>query len=220
MVSTDRNDPDGKLLPIANYGIAGDELITFEMDMKEFDNPSGSATAGVKIEWYDTNGSQISNTGDMKKQLTSEWATYRWNAGVPTDAVYVVIVPVQHDELSAGYDNLGFVPNPSITGEIATVSKLIVGGDEGVVFKDFSITVDGGAVVVDPFSISSISSITGGSVITWAGQSGVTYDVEYKTSLVGGTWTTTVSGVAGSDGAVSATSDVDAASAFFRVIGQ
>ena len=220
VVSTDRNDPDGKLLPIANYGIAGDELITFEMDMKEFDNPSGSATAGVKIEWYDTNGSQISNTGDMKKQLTSEWATYRWNAGVPTDAVYVVIVPVQHDALSAGYDNLGFVPNPSISGEIATVSKLIVGGDEGVVFKDFSITVDGGAVVVDPFSISSISSITGGSVITWAGQSGVTYDVEYKTSLVGGTWTTTVSGVAGSDGAVSATSDVDAASAFFRVIGQ
>jgi hypothetical protein len=174
----------------------------------------------VKIEWYDTNGSQISNTGDMKKQLTSEWATYRWNAGVPTEAVYVVIVPVQHDELSAGYDNLGFVPNPSISGEIATVSKLIVGGDEGVVFKDFSITVDGGAVVVDPFSISSISSITGGSVITWAGQSGVTYDVEYKTSLTGGTWTTTVTGVTGSDGAVSATSDVDAASAFFRVIGQ
>ena len=219
VVSTDRNDPDGKLLPIANYGIAGDELITFEMDMKEFDNPSGTATAGIKIEWYDENGSQISNTGDMKKSLTTEWATYRWNAGVPTDAVYIVLVPVQHDDLTAGYDNLAIVPNPAVSGAIPTVAKLIFGGDEGVTFKDVSITVDGGAVVVDPFSISSISSITGGSVITWTAQSGVTYEVQYKTSLVGGTWQTTGSSVTG-DGSVSATSDVDAASAFFRVIGQ
>ena len=38
-------------------------------------------------------------------------------------------------------------------------SRLIIGGDEGVVFKDLTLVADTGAVVVDPYSIGSISAI-------------------------------------------------------------
>ena len=228
VVSTDKNVGTAKWQAIADYGLNPGDLATFEMYMKKFDSGTGTETAGIKLEWGNeplgagtgvamlgANGS----TGDMKKSFTSEWAAYRWPVSVPSNATHVVFVPVQHDDVTTGYDDLGFVPNPTVDGAVATVSKLIFGGDEGVVFKNLSLTVAGGQVSVDPFSISSISSITGGSVITWTAQSGVTYDVEYKTSLVGGSWSTTVTGVTG-DGSVSATSDVDAASAFFRVIGQ
>ena len=85
------------------------------------------------------------STGDMKKSFTSEWAAYRWPVSVPSNATHVVFVPVQHDDVTTGYDDLGFVHNQSI----ATVAKLIVGGDQGVVFKDASITVDRGAVDTD-----------------------------------------------------------------------
>ena len=77
-----------------------------------------------------------------------------------------------------------------------------------------------GEVVVDPYSIGSISVIEEGFVITWSGQSGVTYDLEYKTSLIGGTWTKTLSILAEADGTVSATSTVQEAAAFFRVISE
>ena len=225
VVSTDNSDPANAEFPITDFGFAPEQLITFQMDMKEFSNPSGSAKGGIKIEFYDTNGAGVGdmdmggwrNWPERKVDITSEWATYRWQIGVPQGADFMKIVPVQHEEVSIGYDNLAFIPNPSYTTD--TTARIVFGGDDGVVFKDYSIVVDGGSVVVDPFSISSISSITGGSVITWTAQSGVTYEVQYKTSLVGGSWQTTGSAVTG-DGSVSATSDVDAASAFFRVIGQ
>ena len=80
-------------------------------------------------------------------------------ANAPQGADFMKIVPVQHEEVSIGYDN-----DPSYTAD--TTARIVFGGDDGVVIKDYSIVVDGGSVVVDPFSIGSISSITGGSVIT------------------------------------------------------
>ena len=225
VVSSDSSNPAAAEFQITDFGFQPEDLITFQMDMKEFSNPTGTATGGIKIEFFDVNGAAVGdmdmggwrNWPERKVEITSEWATYRWQIGVPAFTAYMKIVPVQHDLVSIGYDNLAFVPNPSYTTD--TTARIVFGGDDGVVFKDYSIIVDGGSVVVDPFSISSISSITGGSVITWTAQSGVTYEVQYKTSLVGGSWQTTGSAVTG-DGSVSATSDVDAASAFFRVIGQ
>ena len=196
------------------------------MDMKEFSNPTGTATGGIKIEFYDVNGAavgQIDKGGwfdwpERKVEITSEWATYRWQIGVPAFTAYMKIVPVQHDLVSIGYDNLAFVPNPSYTAD--TTARIVFGGDDGVVFKDYSVVVHG-EVVVDPYSIGSISAIEEGFVITWSGQSGVTYDVEYKTSLIGGTWTKTLNSVlAEGDGTVSATSSVQEAAAFFRVVGE
>ena len=210
---------DGKYLPLADYGLAGDQLITFQMDIKAFSSDNG--TAGIKFEFCNAAKDILNEaTREFTDAVESEWTTKRWNVGTPTEAVYVVVVPVQFGTIDTGYDNLGFVPNPSVDVPEAS-SRLIIGGDEGVVFKDLTLVADTGAVVVDPYSIGSISAIEEGFVITWSGQSGVSYDVEYKTSLIGGTWTKTLNSIlTEGDGTVSATSSVQEAAAFFRVVGE
>ena len=83
--STD-SDPANAEFPITDFGFAPEQLITFQMDMKEFSNPSGSAKGGIKIEFYDTNGAGVGdmdmggwrNWPERKVDITSEWATYRW----------------------------------------------------------------------------------------------------------------------------------------------
>ena len=109
VVSTNSSDPGAaEYLPFADYGFAPEQLITFQMDMKEFSNPSGSATGGIKIEFYDTNGATVgqidrggwSDWPERKVEITSEWATYRWQIGVPQGTDFMKIVPVQHDEVS------------------------------------------------------------------------------------------------------------------------
>ena len=84
------------------------------MDMKEFSNAGGN-TAGIKIESWG-GGQNLGNSGDMKTALTSEWATYEFTYTVDAGADALKFVPVQHEEISVGYDNIGVVPEPATIG--------------------------------------------------------------------------------------------------------
>ena len=96
-------------------GTAGEE-ITVTMDMKEFSNGGGN-TAGIKLKSWG-GGANIGNSGDMKTALTSEWATYTFTYTVDAGADALKFVPVQHEEISVGYDNIGVVPEPATMGLI------------------------------------------------------------------------------------------------------
>ena len=128
---------------ITDYGISGGDIVTFEMDMKQIESASGNETAGIIFEFYDDNGGVLDNSGELKRDLTSSWETYRWLISVPDEAVRVRITMIQHEDQTVGYDNLRFVPNPSPStpSEPETIAKLIFGGYGGITFKDLSIEV-------------------------------------------------------------------------------
>lgn len=103
-------------LPISYFtGISAGDTITVSMDMIELNNPSGTATAGIKMEsWSATD--HISNSGDMKVAVGTSWATYTWDYTIDAAATHLKFVPVQHEELSVGYDNVSVVPEPATLG--------------------------------------------------------------------------------------------------------
>ena len=101
-------------LSLASLGVSAGEEITITMDMKEFSNAGGN-TAGIKIESWG-GGVYLSDSGDMKTALTADWATYEFTYSVNAAADALKFVPVQHEEISVGYDNIGVVPEPATMG--------------------------------------------------------------------------------------------------------
>lgn len=99
--------------------------------------------------------------------------------------------------------------------------KVYVGGDDGVVFTDLLIqNPDPDPVVI------AITPIAEGSVISWDGEGGQTYDVQYAAVLSDPTTWTTDSSDGCSDilatvsGTISATSTVNEAAGFYQVISE
>ena len=76
------------------------------MDIKAFSSDNG--TAGIKFEFCNAAKDILNEaTREFTDAVESEWTTKRWNVGTPTEAVYVVVVPVQFGTIDTGYDNLG-----------------------------------------------------------------------------------------------------------------
>ena len=61
-------------------------------------------------------GSYLGDSGDMKTALTTDWATYEFTYTVNAAADALKFVPVQHEEIGVGYDNIGVVPEPATMG--------------------------------------------------------------------------------------------------------
>lgn len=103
-------------LPLSYFGLglAGGDDIVVHMDMIELANDGGN-TAGLKMESWSSTG-HISNSGDVKYTLTDTWETYTWNYTIDPTATHLKFVPVQHDGISVGYDNVGVVPEPATLG--------------------------------------------------------------------------------------------------------
>lgn len=114
MVATDGNGSEE--ISLASLGVSAGQEITVTLDMIEFSN-GGANTAGIKIESWG-GGSILGNSGDMKTALTSSWATYEFTYTVDAGADALKFVPVQHEEISVGYDNIGVVPEPATMGLI------------------------------------------------------------------------------------------------------
>lgn len=61
-------------------------------------------------------------------------------------------------------------------------------------------------------------------IFSWQGAADYTYELQYRTNLVSGSWLTDpspgASGIFSDGGSVSATSTVDSASVFYRIIAQ
>ena len=104
-----------ELIPLSYFGASAGDTITVTMDMIELNNPSGTATAGIKMESWA--GGHLSNSGDMKVAVAAgSWNTYTWDYTIDAAATHIKFVPVQHDELSIGYDNIGVIPEPATLG--------------------------------------------------------------------------------------------------------
>ncbi len=99
--------------------------------------------------------------------------------------------------------------------------RVYVGGGEGTIVKDFEITTEGGTTPVIGVNDLIIIPVSGGVALQWTSVAGQTYDVKYKTSLTGGSWTTDpspgCSGVSGTGGSLSATSTIGSDTAFYQV---
>ncbi len=98
-------------------------------------------------------------------------------------------------------------------------SSIYIAGDDGANYKDLVIEAEGAAPIVGVADLA-ITPISGGMLLTWTSVGGQTYDVEYKTDLTSGSWTTELSGIAGTGGSISATSTVSASEAFYQVSTQ
>ena len=101
--------------------------------------------------------------------------------------------------------------------------RVYVGGGEGTIVSDFEIVVT--SAPHPEFEVQGTDIVAGEAVFTWDGTSGYTYDLQYKTNLVTDlTWMTDpspgASGIYSTGGSISATSTVDAASVFYRIISQ
>jgi len=154
-----------------------------------------------------------------------------------TDAITTVTNRVRmiHDadaetitvELDTDYAGGAFVAD-RILGTHSTVGvwadmpqRIYIAAGAGVVLKDFSIT---SSLLVDVENLSISGPVAGGGmVLSWDGSAGQTYDVQYKTDLVAGTWTVDPSPgcsdiFAAASGTTSATSTVSAAEVFYQVI--
>jgi len=101
-------------IPLAYFGLSAGDTITLTLDMKEFSNDGGN-TAGMKIESWDA-GFLDNGAGDVKFALTSDWQTYTFDYTINAAATGLKFVPVQHDGISVGYDNIGVIPEPATLG--------------------------------------------------------------------------------------------------------
>ena len=104
-----------EIIPLSYFGVSAGDTITVTMDMIELNNPNGLETAGIKMENWTATG-VINDTGDMKVKVADVWTTYTWDFTIDSAATHIKFVPVQHNELSIGYDNVGVVPEPATLG--------------------------------------------------------------------------------------------------------
>ena len=105
----------GAPLPLSYFGLglAPGDTITVEMDMIELADPTG--TGGIKMESWTASG-VISDSGDMNKGITSEWATYSWDYTIAAGATHLKFVPLSVSGDHVGFDNVGVVPEPATLG--------------------------------------------------------------------------------------------------------
>jgi hypothetical protein len=99
-----------------------------------------------------------------------------------------------------------------------------VGGGEGTRVQDFEIIASRPVQPAFNIEIGGMTS-EGGMIFSWVGESGYTYELQYKTNLITDVeWMTDTSpgasNIFSEGGAVSATSTVDSASVFYRILAK
>jgi len=125
-VATDGSGTGNELIPLSYFGLglAAGDTITVEMDMIQFSGDAGE-TAGLKMESW-TTGGVISDSGDVKLAVAASWTTYSWDYTIAAGATHLKFVPVQHNGLSVGYDNVGVVPEPATMGLLAVAAGFLM----------------------------------------------------------------------------------------------
>lgn len=108
-----------EVIDLSYFGVSAGDTITVTLDLIEFSNnipgtePPALQGAGIKMESWGPSGF-ISSSGDIKFAPTGSWATYTYDYTIDPSAIGIKFVPVQHNEISVGYDNIGVVvPEPT-----------------------------------------------------------------------------------------------------------
>jgi hypothetical protein len=91
-------------------GLSGGDTMTFTMDMIGI---TIGGQPGVKLEAWNSGG-VISDTGDMRLDVTANWETYSWDYLLPAGTTHYKIVPLgDWGAGSTGFDNASIVPEPA-----------------------------------------------------------------------------------------------------------
>jgi hypothetical protein len=143
-----------------------------------------NAADGITGDWMDptggptTNWSEVpapgllpANAGTHRLRMTLDAATKQWTGSLDMDyagGAFVADATTPTYNLTNAYDDGGFILN----GFPTQPSKIYFGGDDGVIFKDFSVTV-GGAEDAD---FNNDGSVDGQDFLIWQRGLGVGVD--------------------------------------------
>ena len=119
---------------IGDLGVEAGNSYKVRMDMKLL---AGSNNGGIKLEYKDATGGNISDTGDMKPAFIgdgSTFETYEWDMNVPANTAAIKIVPLWGSDSSIAYDNVVIgaagsaaveftLPNEAISSSASVVYK-------------------------------------------------------------------------------------------------
>lgn len=138
-------------LALPSLGLAAGGNYTFSLDMKSLG--AGGVLAGIKLEGWNA-GAKVSDSGDLKFNITTNWATYTTNWTIPASATSIMFVPLSVDGGRVGFDNVGvIVPNTPLAVAISSPVN--------------------GATVTSNFTISATATVSPGTVTNVAFYDGV-----------------------------------------------
>ncbi len=223
---------DQALTNISAFGLSGGDTVTLSVDVRALTGQNGGG-AGVKFESWG-GGLKISDTGDIFfSGVTESWLTksvdYTIDSGA--DEIRIVLLTV------AGYASTPSEPSYYLFDDV----RLGRGGDILSPGTEYTFMVKArdtspaynetdwsapasatttGAAPVTPFDVQIAQIMAGEAIFNWDGVAGITYSVQYSTNLVTGPWMDDPGAMdlLSAGGAMSATSTVDGASIFYRVI--
>lgn len=215
---------------LVESGFSGGDTVTVAADVKALAGKNGGG-AGFKIEsWGD--GSMISDSGEISISPTESWENYSVDYTIAdgADEIRVVLLVVAGSDSEYLFDNLALFSGSSLTPGteytyLVRARDTSPNANETALSVPASATTTGSAPVPPAFSIDTAEFVSGvGAVFTWEGAAGYTYGVEYSTNLVTGPWNPDPShgayGILADGGLISATSTVESASVFYRIISQ
>jgi hypothetical protein len=160
----------------------------------EPDALKANAADGITGDWMDPTGAPTNDwsvvpatglvsgaAGTHRLRMTLDAATKKWTGSIDIDyagGAFVADVSTPTYDMTNAYDDGGFVVN----GWPTLPSKIYFGGDDGVIFKDFSVVVGGGPAGDADFNNDNI--VDGADFLIW--QRGVSGGTDNSTGDANG----------------------------------
>lgn len=141
-------------LALGSLGLVAGNSYTFSFDMKNLG--AGSALAGIKIEGWNA-GAIVSDSGDLKFNATTSWATYTTNWTIPATATSIKFVPLSVDGGHVGFDNIGVIVASS-----PLVVSITSPANSAVVITNFLIDA---AATVAPGTVTNVYFYDGATLL-------------------------------------------------------
>ncbi|HKL21786.1 MAG TPA: hypothetical protein VJ904_08270 [Tichowtungia sp.] len=215
---------------LASTGFSGGDMITVAADVRALAGKNGGG-AGVKIESWG-GGSLISDSGEISISPTESWDNYSVDYTIASgaDEIRIVLLVVGGSDSEYLFDNVAAFSGSSLTPGTEYTYRVKArdtspNKNETAWSAPLSATTTGSSP--QPAFDVSLGGMTaaGGMIFNWQGTAGRIYELQYKTNLVTDVeWMTDpspgASGILSAGGSISATSTVDSASVFYRIISE
>lgn len=170
---------------ITNWGTPDFAGVPTVFMTPEPDALKANAADGITGDWMDPTGAPANDwssapatglvsgaAGTHRLRMTLDAATKMWTGSIDIDYAggpFVANASTPTYNMTNAYDDGGFVVN----GWPTQPSKIYFGGDDGAIFKDFSVTVSGGAEDAD---FNNDGSVDGQDFLIWQRGVGVGTD--------------------------------------------
>ncbi|MBX3435521.1 MAG: hypothetical protein KF847_19565 [Pirellulales bacterium] len=136
-----------------------------------------NAADGISGDWMDPTGAPTNDwqsvaapglvstsAGTHRLRMTFDAVTKQWTGAVDVDYAggpFTVDATTQTFDLTNAFDDGGFILN----GWPTNPSKIFFGGDDGAIFKDFTVTV--GGAPTDNADFNGDGTVDGADLLTW-----------------------------------------------------